>query len=237
MKRIRAALVVGLGVGSTLGAPCLARADQVDSRYGFTPTVGGGFAVVTHASPLPGFVGMTALGGEILGEVPPWGGFLRAEYLSTGQDGRWTGLSFVLGGSRRLFGRATHLSLLARGGIAYQHWHGASGGCDVILFVPNSCISQAAPATPGTVTTPVNITDYSGNAMGILAGARLELPIKPVYLAIDASFIPVIDVDTTSPTAVLGFRLDLVLGFRDRRVNTTAPEPQQPIGPRFKRGT
>jgi hypothetical protein len=143
----------------------------------------------------------------------------------------------VLGGSRRLFGRPSHLSLLARAGIAYEHWNGASGGCDVILFVPNSCISQAAPPTPGTVTVTTPVTDYSGNAMGILAGARLELPIKPVYLAIDASFTPVIDVDTTSPTAVLGFRLDLVLGFRDRRVNTTAPEPQQPNGPRFRRGS
>jgi hypothetical protein len=231
-----AALGAALAVGA-LGMPAVARADAVDSRYGFTPFIGGGFAVVTHSSPLPSFIGLTALGAEIVGEVPPWGGFFRAEYLSSGQSGRWTGLSFVLGGTRRLFGEPARLSLLARGGIAYQHWHGASGGCDVVLFVPNSCIAQTTPPAPGTVMAPVVITDYSGNAMGIYAGARLELPIKPIYLALDASFVPVVDVDTTNPTAVLGFKLDLVLGFRDRRPSDAAPEPQQPAGPRFKRGT
>ncbi len=225
---------LGAGAALLLLSPG-ARADQVDSRYGFAPVVGTGIAGLTHAAPLPGFVAYTVLGGELLGEFPPWGGFLRVEYLSSGQGGRWTALSFALGVSRRLYGEVGHLSLLARGGIAYEHWSGISGGCDVLVFVPNSCFNQTPPPAPGTTTVAAPVTDYAADTLGVVAGVRLELPIRPIYLAFDMTFVPTVDVDSKFPTSVLGLRLDLVIGFRDRRTPDAETE-QQPTGPRNRRG-
>jgi len=231
-----AAWIALVGAASVLGLPRVARGDQVDSRYGFAPVVGTGFAVVSHAAPLPSFVGLTALGGEFLGEVPPWGGFLRAEFVSSGDGGRWTELSFALGGSRRLVGAAGRVSLLARAGVAYQHWMGSSGGCGVLLFVPNSCMSQGPPPMMGLIMAVTPVTSYSGDVLGILGGVRLELPVGPLYFAVDTSATPGLDVGSSSPGALIGFRLDLLVGFRDRRSTDETPEPQQ-TGPRFRRGT
>lgn len=209
-----AAAAIAVGGLSSAGP---ARADEVASRYGLAPLVGGGAAVVTNSGVFPGFIGFTTLGGEVLGEVPPWGGFFRGEFLSSGNDARWTALSFALGVSRRFFGEPETLSLLARGGVAYQHWHASTGGCDVLFLVPNSCISQDVPPAPGTIMTAPRSVDFNGDAFGVLAGVRLELPIAPVFVALDASFVPVIDVSAVNPGAVLSFKLDLVVGFRDNR--------------------
>jgi hypothetical protein len=226
--------VVALGVVMTSLAAADARAEDVESRIGVVPLVGTGAAVVTHSGQLPGFIGLTTLGGEIVGEIPPWGGFLHAEFLSSGQAGRWTALSFAGGASYRFLGAPTRLSLLARGGIAYQRWQGSTGGCDVVLFVPSGCINPSNPPTPNTVTASPSGVSYTGDQLGIVAGVRLELPITPVYIALDASFVPTFDVDASTPTAVLGLKLDLVLGFRDLHHvgETTAPSN----GPRVRRG-
>lgn len=213
-----------------LSASPEARADEVvDSRYGFAPYVGGGGAFLGRASPLPSPVALTQLGAEIMGELPPWGGFFRTDYLSSGQDGRWTAISFALGGSYRLLGQPRHLSLLARGGFSYQYWHGSSSGCDVLVFVPNSCIAMGAPAMMGTVTVPMPVTTYSGNAFGLYLGARLELPVSPVYLALDANALPDIAVGTQNPSAILGLTVDLVVGLRDVHRSGSGDVQPQPV--------
>jgi hypothetical protein len=207
--------VRALSVASLLLVCVDARAEDIESRFGVVPVVGTGVAVVAHPSQLPGFIGFSTLGAEIVGEILPWGGFLRGEFLSSGQTGRWTSLSFAGGASYRLLGAPTRLSLVGRAGLAYQRWEGSSGGCDVVIFFPNSCINQSTPPTPGTVTSQPTITTHTGDQLGILAGVRLELPITPVYIALDASFVPTFDIDSSTPTAVMGLKLDLVLGFRD----------------------
>jgi hypothetical protein len=238
---VRRATALAIAVGAaSLSTGRAVHADTVDWRYGFTPMVGTGFAFVTHAAPLPSFVGLTSLGGDFILEWPPWGGFLHGEYISSGNAGRWQALSFAVGGSRRLAGAAGHVSLVGRGGIAYEHWWGNTGGsstCEVLYFVPNSCDNQPAPAMMGTITATTPFTSFAGDALGILAGLRLEIPILPVYVAIDASFVPTFDVDSSAPTAIIGFRLDLVLGFLDRRPSNGMPDQRTTPHDHFRRGT
>jgi hypothetical protein len=225
-------LACSIALALTAGASS-ARAEEGDWRYGLVPYLGAGAAVVTSPSPFPGFIGLTGTGVELLGEAPPWGGFGRAEFLSSGNDGRWTALSFALGGSRRLFGDLHHLSLIARAGVAYQRWHASTGGCSVFLFIPNGCINYVAPP-PGSPGTPVAPTiTANANALGLVGGVRLELPIKPIYVAFDASLTPVAAFDSP-PGGVIALQLNLVLGFHDYRNEreATAPRPNQFNEPR-----
>jgi len=233
-------LALGLGLALAAAATTATReatADEVvDSRYGFAPYIGGGGAWLGRASPLPTPVALTQLGAEIMGELPPWGGFFRAEYLSSGQDGRWTAISFALGASYRVLGQPRHLSLVARGGLSYQYWHGSSSGCDVLVFVPNSCIAMGAPPMQGTVTVSAPVTTYSGNALGLYLGARLELPVQPLYLALDANVVPDVAVATQNPSAVLGLTVSLVVGLRDVHKSGAGSDLPQPPSSRPRHG-
>ena len=101
--------------------------------------------------------------------LPPWGGFFRTDYLSSGQDGRWTAISFALGGSDRLLGQPGHLSLLARGGFCDQNWHGSSSGCDVLVSY-RQLHRDGRPRDDGTVTVPMPVTTILGNALAWYLG-------------------------------------------------------------------
>jgi hypothetical protein len=208
------ALALGLSVAGT------SRADVPDSRVGITPSIGGGMAALGGSGPLPGFIGYTTLGAEIFGQLRRWGLYLRFDFLSSGNGGRWTAYEGSLGGSYRLFGDSDSFSLFARAGLVYEHWVGAQlGGCSVLLLVPNSCVTE------GQATLSVN-----ADALGLSGGFRLEMPFKSFYLAVGTSFVPVVTVDewansaatTLEPGAVFQLRLDLELGFRDTRSNHKA---------------
>ena len=118
-------------------SPRSAHADDDSAhRFGMVGLIGGGIAGVPHPGPLAGFIGFTDLGVELLGEVRPWGGFLRAEYLSSGDAGRWTAFAFSGGVEYRLFGNTHRTALFLRGGVAYERWMGNTAGCPIDLFVP-----------------------------------------------------------------------------------------------------
>src|SRR5690348_12752340 len=100
-------LVVVSVVAAALFASSGARAEDTSglpARIAVLPTMGVGVAKVTNSGPFPGFIGLTTLGGEVHVELPPYGGFFRFQFHSSGLDGRWTAPSFALGGSYRLFG-------------------------------------------------------------------------------------------------------------------------------------
>jgi hypothetical protein len=199
-------------------------------RFGVVPSIGAGAAVLTNSGPtLPSFIGYTDLGLEVLAEVVPWGGFLRGDFLSSGPDGRWTAESFALGASRRFFGDPEHFTLVGRAGLVFERWHGAAvnEGCDISLFVPSNCKSIAPPPQPGVITAAAPIIDVFGDSVGVMGSARLELPIPPAYLALDASFVPVVAVDSPSPGGVFQLRLNLELGFRDNRPINAPPRPPE----------
>src|SRR5215472_6852280 len=100
-----------LGVAGALLLCAAPSAHADEYRYGVAPSLSGGAALFTSASPLPSFVGLTGMGVEVFGEATPWGGFLRGDYLSSGGDGRWTAVTFAGGPSRRLLGDVNHFSL------------------------------------------------------------------------------------------------------------------------------
>jgi hypothetical protein len=232
----RRVVAATIALAFAAGAPT-ARAEEGDTRYGLAPYLSAGAAVLTSPSPFPGFIGLTGTGVEILGEASPWGGFGRAEFLSSGNDGRWTALSFALGGSRRLFGDLRHLSLVARAGIGYQRWHASTGGCSVYLFVPNGCKNYVAPppGAPGAPVAPA--MDVNADALGLLGGVRLELPIRPVYIAFDASLSPMVAFDSP-PGGIIALQLNLLVAFHDFRNEreATAPPSNQFQQPRRRFG-
>lgn len=198
-----------------------ARADDVrdlPTRFGVLPSIGVGLASVGKSSPFPSFVGLTTLGVEVHGEVPPYGGFVRFQFDSSGLDGRWTAPSFALGGSYRLFGDGVdHLALLGRAGFLYERWHATSGNCPVDLFVPTNCKALVPPSPTGEILKTVPIVTVTGDHLGLLAGARVEMPIPLFYLAVDGEVGGLVDVSEPSPGTVLHFRLSLVAAFRDAR--------------------
>jgi hypothetical protein len=195
------------------GSSSVARADDDGHRFGLVGLIGGGIAGVAHPGPLSSFIGFTDLGVEILGEVRPWGGFLRGEYLSSGDTGRWTAFSFSGGVEYRLFGDARHTALFLRGGLAYERWSGTSGGCPVDFLVPDSCNLLNAQGATFQVSTDM---------LGVIAGARLEAPISPLFLAVSGNVVPAIAVDSSNPAAALELRFTLEVGFRDRRTQDDA---------------
>jgi hypothetical protein len=169
-------------------------------------------AGVAHSGPLAGAIGFTDLGVEIFGELRPWGFFLRADFLSSGNTGRWTTYSFAPGTQYRLFGTVHSTALFLRGGLVYEHMLGNEGGCPVPFVYPSSCnLTGVTPSTPIT-----------GNLLGVLAGVRLELPVPVVYLALGASFVPAADLSASTPGGTFELRFDLEAGFRDERTDRTA---------------
>jgi hypothetical protein len=220
---------LALAAGTTCAREGLA--DPPDSRFGLIPLVGTGVAAVTAAGTLPSVFGYTTIGGELFGQLTRWGLFLRFDFLSSGGDGPpkasyqsgWNAYSFDAGASYRLFGDSQTLSLFARGGVTYEHWLAQEqGACSVLLFVPNGCVSEGS--------TEVG---YEGDAIGVNAGARLELPLKSFYVAVGASFIPLVTFNTSNdmmgvrqtalqPGDVFQLRIDLSFGLRDTRGNHLA---------------
>ncbi len=221
------ALALAAGIACT--REC--RADPPDSRFGLLPLVGTGVAGVTAAGSLPSFFGYTTIGGELFGQLTRWGLFLRFDFLSSGGDGPakasyqsgWSAYSFDAGASYRLFGDSKTISLFARAGLTYEHWVAQEqGACAVLLFVPNGCVSEG-----------MTEVGYEGDAIGVNAGARLELPLKSFYVAVGANFVPLVTVNTSNdmmgvmqtalqPGDVFQLRLDLALGLRDTRENHEA---------------
>jgi hypothetical protein len=206
-----------------LSATRSSKAEVPDSRFGLIPTVGGGIAVLSSTgSPatftLPSFIGYTTLGGELFGQLRRWGLYGGFTFLSSGNAGRWTAYEGNLGFSYRLFGGSDSFALFARGGVVYQHWVGEQSGCTVLLFVPNSCVTEGE-----------NTVSINGDALGVSGGVRIEMPLQNFYIAFTSTLIPVVTVDdwpnnepvtvaqSIEPGVVFQFRLELEVGFRDNR--------------------
>ena len=104
-----------------------------------------------------------------------------------------------------------------RGGVVWEPWHANSTACAVYLFVPSGCVSLPPRNPDGS--TPIGYKSYDDNGqnIGLLAGVRLELPLRKMYLAFDASFVPTVDVASSVPGATFGFRFAILAGFRDQR--------------------
>jgi hypothetical protein len=220
-------------------APSVARADGVPLapwHLGVTPTIGGGVAAMTSGGTFPKLIGLTTFGGELEASFVRLGVFGRVMFNSSGSAGQWTGWSYTLGPSYRLFGDGFDaFALVARAGVTYEHWSAQTGGCAVILFFPNSCSNIPAPAMPGqsTMNGPQNI-DIESGMIGLTAGVRLELPVKPVYLALDAEVTGVAGLEAGAPGQMIELRTALVLGFRDRR---TGDRKARPMDPRLPHGS
>ena len=222
------------------------RAARADDAYedrlaqwtlGFTPMVGVGVAKMTAGSDFPTFVGMTVGGVELQASLARVGVFVRAAYLSSGSDGRWTAPTFTLGGSYRAFGDGYEdASLLLRGGLTYERWHASSAGCAVNFFVPTNCRYFAPPVGSGLTLPPDTHIETSNDALGIVPGVRLELPIKTFYVAFDGEVAALASTQSGAPGAIFEARVALVLGLRDRRresrVTPGQPRYYVPAGPR-----
>ena len=239
------ALLATLGAVAALSVATVARAEDPPEsvmtpkpafRFGVVPLIGFGAAVLTNHGDLPGFIGFTSLGLEIHGERPPFGLLLRGHYLSSGRDGRWTAPSLSAGASYRVFGDGIeHLSLLGRGGFLYERWHATNvgTGCPVDLFFPTNCKALPLAAPAGVILPQTQTESITVDALGVFAGARLELPVAAFFAAIDAELTLVGDVSAPSPGAVFGLRTGIAFGFRDRRQAGDAVVPR--TDPRLQR--
>ena len=220
--------LVGLiSLAGACACPKVARADEdpPGHRFGLVVALGGGVAGVVHPGPLPSAIGFTDLGVEILGEIRPWGGFLRIDYLSSGDDGRWTAFDFSAGTEYRLFGNVHRTALFLRGGLSYERWTGNNAGCPIDIVVPDSCNLLGEQAPSFSVTTDM---------IGVVGGVRLELPLRSFYLAFAANLVPTVAVDQSNPAATFQLRFDIEGGFKDnrnpdsglrrRRIETVRPE-------------
>jgi hypothetical protein len=197
-------------------------------RIGVVPTVGLGIAKVTNASPFPGFIGLTTFGGELHVEFPPFGGFFRFQFHSSGLDGRWTAPSFALGGSYRIFGDGVdHLALLGRAGPLWERWHAISvnSNCPIDLFFPTNCKALQPPSPSGVISNQPPVIEQTSDTLGLFAGLRAELPVRYLYLAGDFEVSGVANVSSSLPGTVFAARLALVLGFRDLRSSEREPGP------------
>ncbi len=212
-----------------------ARADDDGHRFGIAMVLGGGVGGVLHPGPLPGPVGFTDLGAEVFGEVRPWGGFARIDYLSTGPNGLWTTFAFAAGAEYRLFGDTRHTALFLRGGPTFEFLSGQSSGCNVIFLVPSSCNDI------GAVSPTFNVT---GDMLGVIAGTRVELPLSWFYIAFSANFVPTVAVARQQtgtegglypgpPSGTLELRFDLEAGFR--QIKQSEVEIDEPYRSRHRR--
>jgi len=195
-------------------------------RFGVFPTVGTGIAKVSNSSPFPGFIGLTTLGGELHLEVPPYGGFFRFQFHSSGDTGRWTAPSFALGASYRLFGDALdHWALLARGGVLWERWHAISenSNCPIDLFVPTNCKALQPIAPSGNILNTPPVIEQTSDMYGVFAGLRAEAPTRYFYLAGDFELDGVVNSGGTFPSTVLAARIAIVVGFRDLRASERPP--------------
>ena len=186
IKRPAMALLAACCVVAVQAIAREARAEDAPSRFGLVLSTGGGVAGVAHTGPLPGAIGFTDLGVEVFGELRPWGLFLRADFLSSGDDGRWTTYGLTLGTQYRLFGSVHRTALFLRGGLVFEHMLGNDAGCPVAFFVPSSCNLLGA--------TDVSTFSTHGEMLGLLGGVRVELPTPVFFVAFGASLVPTVDV-------------------------------------------
>jgi hypothetical protein len=212
------------------GRSPVACAEDVPYRFGLVGVVGGGMAGVVHAGPLPSFIGFTDLGVEFLGERRPWGGFLRGEFLSSGDGGRWTAFAVSVGTEYRLFGGDDRTALFLRGGVSYERWTGAGGGCPIALVVPSSCNNLNIDPNH-LMPPPFRVTT---DTLGVIGGLRVELPLAPVYIAFSLNVLPSVAVDQSNPAGVFQLRLDLEAGFREARRAGQGDAVRAPDGTRLQ---
>jgi hypothetical protein len=203
---------------------------ELPARFGVLPSIGVGVAKISSSGGLPDFIGLTTLGVEVHGEVPPYGAFARFQFNSSGLDGRWTAPSFALGGTYRLFGDGVdRLALVGRAGFLYERWHGQSisSNCPIDLFVPSNCKALVAPAPSGNLLVQNPVFTYTGDNLGLLAGARLEMPVRPFYLAVEGEVGGLVDVAESTPGTIFHFRLSAIIAFRDARKKETPPSEER----------
>jgi hypothetical protein len=217
----RHCLVFGLALGA-FSVAREARAEYPSQTLGIEPSFGGGVAGFTHAGALPGFIGYTTLGVELRAEFDAWGGFLRGEFYSSGEGGRWTAPAMMVGVTRRIYGDGiTELGFTTHAGITYARWHGSNGGCPITLVFPSSCAEEPPPAASGgsanTVAIGTATVDDTIDTLGLDVGARFEFPIHPIYLALDGDLSLAAPLESGPPGAVFQARVALVLAFRDVR--------------------
>jgi hypothetical protein len=205
-------------------------------RIGFTPGVGLGFAGFTGNVAFPSFVFTTAIQLEALVELDRWGLFLRGGFLSAGAGGRWVAPTIALGAQYRLVGDGEErFGVVVRAGAVYERWNAtpASGNCDVFYFIPNSCQNYAEPPSQaaGTpvVLPPASVTAES---VGGLAAVRVDFPVEPVYLALDAELSAAADVDQSVPGAAITGQLVFTFALRDHPIRQKGPQQYGPR-PRF----
>ncbi len=204
-------------------------------RLALLPVVGGGLAAMTSKSTFPSFVGTSILGGEIDFGLERVGGFARVQFQSSGQGGRWTAMSYTLGGSYRVFGDGfASFGGVLRGGLSYEHWRASTGGCDVMLFFPASCKDFLPPPGSGVVNPGPARVDVSNDAFGLVGGFRLELPVQAFYFAIDGELGGAASVASGAPGGIVQLRVALVFGLRNRRSGDATIEPS--FRPRPPRG-
>jgi hypothetical protein len=204
-------------------------------RVALLPTVGVGFAHIGKSDIFPNDVGTTFIGGEADAAYERFGALARLQFLSSGNDGHWTAMSYGLGGSYRLFGDGyDSLALYARGGLLYEHWRVTNGGCRVILFFPLNCKALLPPAESGVTVTQAPVVHYGNDAFGIFGGARIELPIHGFFVAFDAEVAPLYATGDL-PSVLLQARLAIVVGLKNRRATFEAlSDPSR--APRAPRG-
>jgi len=201
-------------------------------RIGFTPGIGLGFAGFTGNVGFPSFVFTTAIQMEALIELERWGFFLRGGFLSAGSSGRWIAPTFAIGTQYRLLGDGEERwGLVVRAGAIYERWNATpvSGSCDIFYVIPNSCQNFVEPPNgPGTAPVAVAIT---ADSVGVLAALRLDVPVEPVYVALDAEVSAAADVDQSIPGAAITGQLVLTFALRDHPNRRKGP---QQYGPRLR---
>jgi hypothetical protein len=201
-------------------------------RIGATPFLGAGAALMTSSSQYPGFIAMSVLGAEIHYQSDRPGGFLRAYFMSSGEDGRWTAPGISLGGSYVLFGNGyDKLALQARGALAWERWHATThgAGCAVKLFFPSQCPDYVAPPSGagGPSQPDVLGTHVTTDTFGIVPALRLELPTKRVYVGLDLELAAMTSFSSDAPGTVFETRFAIVFGMRDRR-DSSKPAIEEP---------
>lgn len=200
-----------------------ARADLPQGpRFGVLPGAGVGMAGFTNAPQgIPGFVGLTSLQIEIVGELPDRGLFLRPFFQSSGNDGRWTAPGVAAGVGYRFFGDGeTSWSLVGRGGLMFERWHASTGGCPIPYFIPDNCKNFVEPTLTGHTDTSAPINTVTVNTLGLLAGARLELPVQPVFMALGGEIAGLADVSAGSPGAIFQAQLTFTISFRNHQATS-----------------
>jgi hypothetical protein len=185
-------------------------------RIGVHPLVGVGLAKLSNTGPFPNVIGLTTLGGDLHVERPPYGGFFRLQFHSSGLDGRWTAPSFALGASYRLYGDSVEtFGILARAGVLWERWHATNANCPIDLFVPSNCKALAPPSPTGVILNQGPIVTQTADMFGLLAGVRAEMPIRFLYLAADFEASGVADFGDGFPGTLFQARVAVLAGFRD----------------------